>query len=283
MPRPASDTPAPRSPQGKAPALIPEPGPLDWLDSGLLARVTQAIRTCPRYGAGAGEVEAVRTHISAVFLTPEYVFKFKRPVALGFADFSTLSLRKRYCREEQRLNRRLAPEVYLEVLPLYASRETPGEVLSLAGGEQVVDWCVVMRRLPREDMLDARVRQGRVTPEDMASVASLLAEFHRRPSRRKHLEHFGSLEVLQGNWDENFRQMEPFIGRTIPPGVFQTLQNSVGEFIRRNEGLLRGRAAQGFIRDGHGDLRCEHIALGAGGIRIIDCIEFNDRFRFGGV
>jgi hypothetical protein len=224
-------------------------------------------------------VAVVQTHISAVLLTPRYVFKFKRPVDLGFANFRRLSQRRRFCKAEVRLNRRLAEGVYLDVLPLWSR----GDGFSLKGGERLVDYCVVMRRLPAEDMLDQRLRRGRVSPGDVEALARLLVDFHRRPSRKRGLAHFGSEAVIRENWEENFRQTEPYLGQAIEPADFRAIREAVEGFLRRNAALIQARAEGGFVRDGHGDLRCEHVYLGAEGIKVIDCIEFNERFRYGDV
>ncbi|HEX9841888.1 MAG TPA: hypothetical protein VGC20_04020, partial [bacterium] len=191
------------------PSTVPgEPAPIDWLDETEVQRVRAALERRTRFPEPAGPIEQVQTHISTVLLTPRYVFKFKRPVDVGFADFSTLALRERFCRAELRLNRRLAPGVYLDVLPL--TRVADG--YALAGSGPVVDWCVVMTRLDPARMLDQRLRAGDIAPEEIDALAARLADFHRDAAGGPAVARFGGPATVRGNWDENFRQTEPFVG-----------------------------------------------------------------------
>ncbi|MDH4225185.1 MAG: AAA family ATPase, partial [Deltaproteobacteria bacterium] len=247
-------------------------------------------------------IELIQTHISSVFLTPRFVYKFKRPVNLGFADFTGLENRRHFCHEELRLNRRLAPKVYLEVVPLWEA----GTEWSFEGGERVVDYAVVMVRLPRETMLDSiltgrldSILAGRMQGLPIAGNGSIremealmedladhLARFHRDNPAEADKVHFGLPQTIRGNWDENFAQVEPFVGRTLEPAEQKELRQRVHDFLACHQGLLEGRAASGHVVHGHGDLRAEHIQTilkpgGGAEFNIIDCVEFTDRFRYG--
>ena len=274
---------------------------VDWMDGRQVKQVRRALEQRSSYVDGGGSIEMVQTHISTVFLTPRYVFKFKRPLDLGFTDFRTLSSRRRYCRAELRLNRRLAPDVYLDVLPLVDAGGAAGRfhlgapqaegttgaagAMGSTGGimGRIVDYCVVMKRLPAEEMLDHRVIHGAVSPAGLEKLAEVLVRFHGLPQHVRGASRYGSLAVIGENWEENFRQTVPFVGEVLRKENFLSVQATVRDFLSRNGALFDERVSGGFIRDGHGDLRCEHVHLGAGPIRIIDCIEFNDRFRFGDV
>ncbi|HEX9842464.1 MAG TPA: phosphotransferase, partial [bacterium] len=261
-----------------APATAAAPA-IDWLAADDVARVIDALRRRRVYRDDPrGEIRMVQTHFSSVFLTPAFAFKFKRPVDLGFADFRRLARRRHFCREELRLNRRLAADVYLDVLPLglRLGRWTVG------ADAPVLDYMVVMRRLPEAHMMDAMVRAGTVGEAHIARLARLLARFHARPPRKRNIADFGAPALLRENWDENFRQVEPYIGRTLDRATFDAVRARVEGFMAAHGALLAGRVREGRIRDGHGDLRCEHILLEAE-LRIIDCIEFNERFRYGDV
>lgn len=261
-----------------------EPPSIDWLDPRQVARVRDAVvaRTC--YRDKPAPIDLVQTHISSVFLTSRHVFKFKRPLDVGFADFRNLAQREHFCRQELALNRRLAEGVYLDVLPLRAE----GERLWLDGDQAhpqpgpVVDWCVVMRRLPTADMLDHRLRYGRVSPAQWEALAHLLVAFHRDAAGGPELARYGSLAVVQGNWEENFAQTEAFVDQAISREDFEGIHNAVRDWLASHATLLAEREASGAVRDGHGDLRCEHVYLG-NPIKVIDCIEFNDRFRYADV
>jgi len=251
---------------------------IDWQDDIDLQRVMDALLSRSRYRDSGAPIEVVQTHISTVFLTPEYVFKFKRPRNLGFVDFRALTQRLRYCRAEVRLNRRLAPDVYLDVLPLWADQGR----LQFEPGEVVVDYCVVMRRLAAEDMMDARLAANRVSERDLDALAALLVRFHHRRRTRRTVAGFGSLDTLRRNWEENFQQVTPYLNFTISSQQLQEIHQTVFRFMASRRALLEARVGEGFIRDGHGDLRCEHVYLGEE-LKVIDCIEFNDRFRFADV
>lgn len=256
-----------------------EPEPLDWQHPATLKRVRAAIRARPFRREGGGAIQLAQTHISTVFLTGRFVFKFKRPRDVGFADFRTLRSRLHFCREEVRLNKRLAPDVYLGVVAL---RAAPNGTLTFRKQGQIVDYAVWMRRLPRHQMLDARLRAGRVHASELDAVAATLALFHRRlrpaPSGAK----YGGLETWRANWEENFTQTVPEVDVTIPMPMHRGLRERVFSFLEDNRKAIEARVSEGFIRNGHGDLRCEHIQLGDP-VRIIDCIEFNERFRIADV
>jgi aminoglycoside phosphotransferase family enzyme/predicted kinase len=256
-----------------------EPAPLDWQDRATLRRVRAAIGARPFRKEGAGGIQMVQTHISTVFLTGRLVFKFKRPRDVGFADFRTLRSRLHFCREELRLNRRLARDVYLDVVAL---REAPDGTLTFRKRGRIVDHAVLMRRLPRSQMLDARLRARHIPASELDPVAATVARFHRRlrPSRTAAL--FGGIETWRKNWEENFSQTLPEVGETIPAALHGALHERVSAFLEEHRKAIEARVTEGFVRNGHGDLRCEHIQVD-GPVRIIDCIEFNERFRIADV
>jgi hypothetical protein len=261
-----------------------EPPPIDWLNPDDVQRVRAALQARTVYRDEAGPIELVQTHISSVFLTSRHVFKFKRPLDVGFADFRTLAQRARACRAEVDLNRRLAPGVYLDVLALHADDGgyRLGEGRAGMADGTVVDHCVVMQRLPSEDMLDQRVSRGDVPPQALEALVARLVDFHRTAAGGPKLARFGGPAVVRENWEENFRQTEPFVGEALSRETFQRIRAAVEDWLARGHSLLEARIAGGYVRDGHGDLRCEHICLD-GEVKIIDCIEFNDRFRYGDV
>ena len=216
------------------------------------------------------------THASWVFLTGDDVWKVKRPVDFGFLDFRTLQARRHFCEEELRLNRRLAPDVYLGVEPIRESAR--GHVI--AGGEgRVVDWALHMRRLPDEASAASILARGALTAAPLAGLAARLAPFFRaaRPTPA-----FGGLARLRANVDENFAQVEPFVGEIVQRPSFDNIRAfQLGELETKRE-RFAARVRDGRIRDGHGDLRLEHVYfLGGVDPLAIDCIEFNERFRCG--
>jgi aminoglycoside phosphotransferase family enzyme/predicted kinase len=223
-----------------------------------------------------GEVSFASTHASWVFLTEHEVWKVKRPVWFGFLDFRAAEARRHFCEEEVRLNRRLAPDVYLGVAPVYRG---PGGV-SFVGPGEVVDHAVRMRRLPEAASARARLARGALDRVSLARLAARLAAFFQEAARA---DGYGALEVLRTNVSENFAQVEPFVGTLVD----RVTLNDVRAFQER---MLEGggadrfarRVSAGRVRDGHGDLRLEHVYFLPEPV-VIDCIEFNDRFRCGDV
>jgi aminoglycoside phosphotransferase family enzyme/predicted kinase len=246
-----------------------------------LEQLIAALSAASAYPYPVQAVEVRHTHISVVFLAGDYAYKIKKPVQLGFLDFSTLALRRHFCNEEVRLNRRLAPNVYLGVVPV--TRD--GTKLEVEGHGEVVEWAVKMERLPDDAMLQSRLRRGEGSPELMETLAGKVARFHADAESGEHISAFGRFEVVAGNARENFEQAAPLIGTTLSTSVYERLRFHTEEALLSLRTLIERRAERGVPRDTHGDLRLDHVYLfpdrkPPDDLVIIDCIEFNERFRF---
>jgi aminoglycoside phosphotransferase family enzyme/predicted kinase len=220
------------------------------------------------------QVTRITTHISWVFLTDREVWKLKRPVDYGFVNYTTLERRRRCCEDEVRLNRRLAPDVYLGVVPVRLGPR--GHWFGTDGA--VVDYAVRMRRLEDERSADALLRRGALTPEHLTRLAERLARFFMDAAPAPGA---GAIEVIRDNVVENFAQVEPFVGRFVSRETFDAVRVWQLGILERQSGRFRGRVEQGRIRDGHGDLRLEHVYFEDAGPIVIDCVEFNERLRQG--
>ncbi len=223
-------------------------------------------------------VEVVQTHISFIFICGEMVYKVKKAVDFGFLDFTTLEKRKFYCEEELRLNRRLAPEAYLGLERITADAHG----LGLNGSGPVVEYAVRMKKLPQERMLKRLLAEGKCDHAMIDAVAAKLADFHGRAETGGRIDELGGVETIRFNHEENFSQTAAYVDVTIPRGRYAFIRAFDRAFLKRQGPLLENRVAAHRIRDCHGDLHLEHICV-AGGITIFDCIEFNERFRFGDV
>ena len=228
-------------------------------------------------------VELVETHLSWVFRGDRDVFKVKKPLALGFVDFGSVGRRKAACEDEVRLNSRMAPGIYAGVVPI-VRRE--GRGLALCGAGEVVDWAVHMVRLDDARRADALVARDALPEGTLEAVARMVAEMHARaavtPQKASAL---ASAYAVARNVRDNFEQLRA--AAKTSPSLDRQIVTEVEErqtaFVRERAHLFAARIEDGRIRDGHGDLRLEHVYFEDAGLRIIDCIEFDERYRIGDV
>jgi uncharacterized protein len=222
------------------------------------------------------EVCVIQTHISWVFIASAFVFKVKKPVNLGFLDFSTLEKRHYFCQREIELNRRLCPEIYLDAAPVY---ETDSG-FSFKPPGKIVDYAVNMRELPHGCFLNELLEKNLVGEKEINRVISTLHRFYQAETPTPEIEQWGTPEKLKISTDENFTQVEPFVGKTISSAAFEAIRHYTNQFYELNENLFHERIQQHRVLDCDGDLRLDHIHLAPEATTIFDCIEFNDRFRF---
>ena len=226
--------------------------------------------------SGKAVPEVIETHMSWVFLAGDRVLKLKKPVRTPFLDFSTLAAREFNCREEVRLNRRLAPDVYVGVVPLLA---LPGGGLAIgdidgARRGTVVDWLVQMHRLARERMLDVAGPAGTVSLEDVDRLAARLAQFFEAAPRvalsaEGYVQRFVAAQAMN---------REVLLDPRFHDAVIAPALERFDRALARFAGPLGARATAGRLREGHGDLRPEHIGLDGTPV-VIDCLEFNRALR----
>jgi uncharacterized protein len=229
------------------------------------------------YPHAVGRVELVETHISWVFLAGDRVYKVKKPVDLGFLDFTTLERRRFFCEEEVRLNRRLTHDVYLGVVELNGR-----DAIAFGGPGPTRDVAVMMKRLPHDRMLDELVRRGAAEPELVEELGRIVARFHAAAPTGGEIDDLGSLSTVSANWNENFAQTARLPPEVLPEEWRRTLSSWVRGFMGREAPRFADRVAAGRIRDCHGDLQAQHVCC-TEQIQIFDCIEFNHRFRYGDV
>lgn len=237
-----------------------------------LAEKIDFLRNPGSYPGGAAAVETVETHMSWVFLAEDRAYKLKKPVRYEFLDFSTPEKRREDCRAEVRLNRRLAPGVYLGVTAL-TLRE--GE-LALDGGGRPVDWLTRMVRLPRDLMLDHSIRRGRVDEDRLREAARRLGRFYRdaEPVSLDLAEFVDRLRALVTENREELTRPEFGLETDRADGVGKVLER----YLDEREEDVRARIRAGRVVEGHGDLRPEHVCLREEPV-FIDCIEFEREFR----
>jgi len=238
-----------------------------------LAEKVAVLRRPDSYPGQVGRVEVVETHMSWVFLTDRHAYKLKKPVRLEFLDFSTLEAREQDCREEVRLNRRLAPETYLGVVPLTISGAGR---LRLGGRGTAVDWLVKMRRLPSALMLDRMIEAGEADAAVVGKVAGLLSRFYSGLAPVV-LSPASYIKRFEREIDEHGRELA-ISDYGLPGELVSTIISAQANFLRANAEILRDRVRGRRIVEGHGDLRPEHVFVGDPPV-VIDCVEFNRQFR----
>ncbi len=239
------------------------------------------------YPDSPARIELKQTHISYVFIAGDFVYKLKKAVHFAFLDASNLASRFHYCREEVRLNARLSPGVYLGVFAIL--RRADSFVLGpevTAEHPDAVEYAVKMRRLPADRMLDVLVAAGKVNGGKIRAIAARIAAFHAgSPSNRGWS--YGSAAAVWRGVVEEITENERFIGHSLRQSQFAAIETFCRAFISAHWRLLNDRAFEGRVREGHGDLRAEHICIFGGEnenqIDVIDCVEFSERLRYADV
>lgn len=237
-----------------------------------LAAKVAALSRADLYHDRPTAVEVIQTHFAFVFLTGHFAYKLKKPIKVHGADLTTVDARATACREELRLNRRLSAATYLDVVPLTVSAAG----LALEGSGAPVDWLVKMRQLPRSQMLDDRLRRNRVRRDDLVAVVAALVGFYRSvPVERVAPEH--ALRGIEARVAEALAELAR-AEFALPAGPVAALARQFTEVLTQLRPLLRVRASEGRLREGHGDLRAEHVCLGPP-VQIIDMLEISRELR----
>ena len=230
------------------------------------------------YPEPTGRVELIQTHISWVFITDDFAYKVKKPVDLGFLNFTTLRRRHHYLQEELALNRRLCPEIYLEVLPITAQ----GDRLRVGGRGQPRDYVLKMVRMPQDRMMDEVADRGELGRVHLDRIINRLVPFYEQAATGPRINKYGEPSIITFNPEENFSRTDSLAGQMFSRELFQEIRYFARTFLARHRDLFLKRIREGRIRDCHGDLHMKNICL-ADNIYVFDCIEFNHRFRYGDV
>jgi aminoglycoside phosphotransferase family enzyme/predicted kinase len=244
--------------------------------SARLERIIESLSKPGCYPHAPSSVEVIQTHISVIFIAGDLVYKVKKPLDLGFLDFSSTETRRVFCQREVELNSRFAPGWYLGVVWIFEDENG----FNLAGHGREAEPAVLMKRIPLEYGMPALLSRELVTPSMLDRLSARIAEIHRNAPTGPHISRFGARKVIAQNIRENFNQTERFVGRTLDGETRRTVLDLSLGFLKTHSDLFLRRVDRGFIRDCHGDLHLEHVVI-LNGIILFDCIEFNDRFRYG--
>ena len=235
----------------------------------------EALTEPQRYPHPVDRVEVIETHISWILLAGDYAYKIKKDVTLPFADFSTLDARRYYCEQELELNRRLAPELYLEVTSISGSPDQP----VLGGNEEAIEYAVRMQRFDQDQIFHRLLAEGELTPQLMRELAERIAEFHADLPAAGADSGYGSPEAVLKPALDNFREMaqQQAPTRTAELDELRSWTETEGQKL---QGLLEQRHREGFIRECHGDLHLGNIARVDGKPVAFDCLEFSAELRW---
>lgn len=239
------------------------------------AQIVEGLTSVEAFPFEADGVEVVQTAISSVLLAGEYAYKLKKPVRFDFVDFSTLEKRHYFCDRELRLNKRLAPGIYLEVVPIVSEAGK----LRLEGRGEPVEYAVKMRRLPQDRMMNVLLQEEHVEPSAVDSIASEVAAFHARAESGPEITCRCEPDSLKAELEEDLGQVQAFAGGSVAPEVLADIAKFMRSWIADHAALLSERVARMRIRDCHGDMHSGNICL-PDSVEIFDCIEFNDDFRY---
>ena len=222
------------------------------------------------------QIKHIQTHASDVFMASPFVYKIKKPIDLGFLDFSTPEKRRYYCEKEIELNRRLCTNVYLGLEEISLTNG----ILSLGKGDQTVECAVKMNMLPEKYFLQNLLEENKADETHFIRIAKKLAKFYKDQKSSDEIAEYGLYKNIKKNIDGNLSFSKDFIGETISQASYSAIKYYNDRFFENKSDLFRIRMEKDLIKDCHGDLRLEHINFCSEDICIFDCIEFNERFRY---
>jgi uncharacterized protein len=228
------------------------------------------------YPHPVGEVRVIETHISWVLLTGTYAYKIKKPVNLGFADFSTLGLRGHYCQEELRLNRRFAPDLYLEVVEIRGTRDAP----RVGGDGPLLDYAVKMRQFRQDALAGNLLGREQLGAAEIDALADGIAKFHATAPVAKASGRLGSSSIVGEQALQNFEQMLPLVKGPADDGSLRPVRHWTEREFALRRSVFSARRRQGFVRECHGDLHLANIVVLDGRPVPFDCLEFNEELRW---
>jgi hypothetical protein len=218
----------------------------------------------------------IETHISSVLLAGERAYKLKKPVRFGFLDFSTLAQREHFCREELRINRRGAPKLYLDVLPVTGAPGAP----QLGGDGEPIDWALVMRRFDPAQGLDRLAARGALTAADIDALAAAVAALHAQAARAPTDGRFGAPATVRGWADDNLAELRALSHAAADRARLDALAQASAQGFAQHEARIAARLRDGFVRECHGDLHLANAVMIDGAPVLFDALEFNAELRW---
>ncbi|HUF20421.1 MAG TPA: AAA family ATPase [Burkholderiales bacterium] len=221
-------------------------------------------------------IRVIETHISFVLLTGRFAYKIKKHLDLGFLDFTSLDKRHHFCDEELRLNSRLSPQIYLDVVPIGGTQDAP----RIGDGEGVMEYAVRMREFDQHWLADRALARGELLPRHVDALAQRIADFHASVPRTDSRAGYGSPEAIRAPMEQNFAQLRALAGNAAERSALDSISDWSAREHARLENTFERRVRDGWVRECHGDLHLGNIVLMDGEPQIFDCIEFNPNLRW---
>ncbi|MEA5509497.1 AAA family ATPase [Crocosphaera sp. UHCC 0190] len=220
-------------------------------------------------------IEVMQTHSSVVFLTGDYAYKLKKPVNFGFLNYSTLDKRQHFLTQELNMNQVIAPDIYLEVLPITDDNKQ----LNLSGEGEIIDYILKMNQFPQNCLLINLFEAGKLQEYHLKELGKTIAEFHKNTKTNDYIRSFGDIEIIKKSIDENYQRTEKYIGIAQSKQQYQETKQFTDRYFSANKKLFENRRKHDKIRECHGDLHLKNICLWHDKIQLFDRIEFNEEFR----
>lgn len=221
-------------------------------------------------------IKIIQTHASYIFLTGQYAYKVKKNVNYGFLDYSTLAKRKYFLDEELRLNQKIAPELYLEVIPISKLDHT----LIFDNSENVQEYTLKMLQFSQENLFSNLLETGKLTCDRLIELGRIVAQFHQQAATNNYIQSFGTVAKIKLAIEENYQQSQKYIGVVQTEAQFAATKAYTDVFFIQKKDLFLDRVQQGKIKECHGDLHLKNICLWQDKIKLFDRIEFNESFRY---
>ena len=221
-------------------------------------------------------VRLEQTHISYLLLTGKWAYKIKKPLDLGFLNFSSLEKRKYFCEEELKRNRHFAPELYREVLPICNQN---GKFKLGRQGQAAVEYTLKMQEFPQESLFRAMFEANTLELHHLQDLGRRLANWHLAASTSAEIQAYGSVEATREVVEDNFSATKKYIGSVQTSEQFEQTRDFQLKFLDEQSERFRKRQSAGWIRECHGDLHLNNVCWFPDKALLFDCIEFNQEFR----
>ncbi len=244
-------------------------------DTRRLKQIVNALQQADCFSHAVQRFEVIETHISILLLTGDYAYKFKKPVDLGFVDFTSLDKRHHYCNEEIRLNRRLAPELYLDVIPIGGSVDAP-----VPNETPAIEYCVQMRQFPRSAELENALADGRVEAQAFRQLATTVGAFHDRADAVAAADNYGRFDQVRQQCLDNFEALNEPLAELDLSAELESLESWSKTQLEQQRDTIEARRDAGRVRECHGDMHVTNMIWLDGSIQVFDCIEFNPELRW---